>query len=130
MGKIIPKLRKSAKGQNCTMQIPGVCNHNSETVVLCHCPSSEKGMGNKSSDYWAAYGCSSCHEAMDNFRVENADQIWLKAIHATWMNWVDRGLIILPAQAQSKKRTDKVCTAYTGPKGRMQSRPFPKRGAA
>jgi len=29
-------IRMSAKGEECTFQIVGVCNHNPETTVLCH----------------------------------------------------------------------------------------------
>ena len=59
------KLRKSARGETCTFQIPGVCNHDPETVVLCHAPHPDKGMGKKGPDSWAAYGCSACHDEMD-----------------------------------------------------------------
>lgn len=33
MGAIIPKLRASARGQQCTMQIPGVCLGGTETTI-------------------------------------------------------------------------------------------------
>ena len=59
------KIRKSAKGQDCTLQIYPYCNGNPETVVLCHLPSQDKGMGIKSPDWWAAYGCSTCHDIID-----------------------------------------------------------------
>lgn len=60
------KLRKSARGEECTLQIPGVCNGNPETTVLCHLDVlSESGMGFKCSDLSAAYGCSDCHDAVD-----------------------------------------------------------------
>ncbi|MGV3346389.1 nuclease domain-containing protein, partial [Enterobacteriaceae bacterium LUAb1] len=29
-------LRKEAKGRECQVRIPGICNGNSETVVLAH----------------------------------------------------------------------------------------------
>ncbi len=59
------KLRKSAKGQQCTIQIPDICNNNPETVVLCHLPSENHGIAYKSDDFWAVYGCSSCHDVID-----------------------------------------------------------------
>ncbi|HHK5888093.1 TPA: nuclease domain-containing protein [Serratia marcescens] len=40
-------LRDSARGQCCTLQIPGICNGNAETTVLCHLPSPTHGMGYK-----------------------------------------------------------------------------------
>ena len=56
-------LRKSAKGRDCQIRIPGVCNFNPETVVLCHLPGG--GMGGKSLDIHGAYGCSECHQMLD-----------------------------------------------------------------
>ena len=97
-------LRNSAKGQNCTMRIPGVCNYDTETTALAHCPLKQKGMALKSSDYWAAFACSDCHDAMDNHRVENADAIWLQAINETWGVWVEEGLIVTPTATAKKPR--------------------------
>jgi len=67
------KIRQSAKGETCTFNLPGVCNHNPETTVLCHAPHPGKGMGIKGPDTWAAYGCSSCHDEMDG-RTWNGKQ--------------------------------------------------------
>ena len=60
------KIRQSAKGEACTLNIAGVCNYNKETTVLCHFPSEHNGIGTKSPDYCAGYGCSACHDAIDN----------------------------------------------------------------
>ena len=57
------KIRRSAQGQECQIRIPGVCNGNPETTVLCHLPGG--GMGGKMSDIHAAYGCSECHDYVD-----------------------------------------------------------------
>ena len=59
-------IRKSAKDEECTLNIAGVCNYNKGTVVLCHFPSELAGIGTKSPDYCAGYGCSACHDAIDN----------------------------------------------------------------
>lgn len=59
------KIRQSAKGEECTIQIHPYCNGNPETTVLCHAPSEDKGMSKKSPDFWAAYGCSTCHDIVD-----------------------------------------------------------------
>lgn len=60
-------LRKEAKGRECQIRIPGVCNRNPEKVVLCHLhkPSIGGGMSLKGNDLIAAYGCNSCHDAVD-----------------------------------------------------------------
>lgn len=59
------KITKAARGQDCTLNILGVCNHNPETVVLCHLPDESHGMGMKASDISGAFGCSACHDAID-----------------------------------------------------------------
>lgn len=57
------KLRKLAKGRECQIRIPGVCNGSPETVVLCHLNGG--GIGRKRHDIHGAWGCSSCHDAVD-----------------------------------------------------------------
>ena len=61
------KIRASARGMQCQIRIPGVCNRNPETVVWCHANGSAagKGIGMKSHDLLGAYGCSSCHDVVD-----------------------------------------------------------------
>jgi hypothetical protein len=63
------KLRNLARGRDCQIRIPGVCNGNPETVVLCHL--SGGGMGAKVSDLHGAYGCSDCHGVLDGARESN-----------------------------------------------------------
>ena len=57
------KLRDSARGQDCMIRIPGVCNHDPETTVLCH--QNGGGMGMKTADIEGAFGCSLCHDIVD-----------------------------------------------------------------
>lgn len=57
------KIRQSAKGEECTIRLPYICNFNTETTVLCH--RNGAGMGMKSADSDAAYGCHACHEIID-----------------------------------------------------------------
>ena len=69
------KLRDSARGQDCAFGIAGVCNGDNRTTVLCHLPSKDTGgMGFKSTDLCAAYGCSDCHDAIDNRKLSEEYQ--------------------------------------------------------
>jgi hypothetical protein len=68
-------MRMSAKGEECTFQIPGVCNGNPETTVLCHLPDESHGMGHKADDISAAYGCVSCHDALDGRNTQARAQL-------------------------------------------------------
>lgn len=66
-GPKMTPIRKAAQGQECTMQIPGICNGDPATVVLCHSNqlSDGKGIGLKAPDTEACFGCSSCHDVLD-----------------------------------------------------------------
>ena len=86
----IKQIRDSARGQVCTVQIPGVCNNNPETTVLAHYQApGHGGMGTKSDDSSAAYACSSCHDTLDG-RVPWAagkdmeEWYWFRAMRRTW----------------------------------------------
>jgi len=88
------KIRQSAKGESCTLRIPGVCNHNPETVVFCHAPSPHKGTGSKSDDFWGAYGCSDCHRFVDeNVPSHNVRSYFYDAIFETQKRLFEKGLI-------------------------------------
>lgn len=59
-------LRKLAQGRECMIRLPGICNHNRETVVLAHVRlAGVSGMSIKSDDALGAYACSACHDAVD-----------------------------------------------------------------
>ncbi|WP_187651564.1 DUF1364 domain-containing protein [Xenorhabdus sp. TS4] len=59
-------LRKEARGRECQVRIPGICNGNSETVVLAHYRMAGIcGMGMKPPDLFGAWACSCCHDEID-----------------------------------------------------------------
>jgi len=58
------KIRNSARGEDCQVRIPNVCNFNPETTVGAHVGKGG-GMGGKVSDLEIAYCCSSCHDVLD-----------------------------------------------------------------
>ena len=90
------KIRKSAKGEDCTLRIPGICNFNPETVVLCHAPYPGR-YGSRKDDWWAAYGCSNCHDAVDGRLKSTLEytMYWDGAIHETQAKLIDKRLIVL-----------------------------------
>ncbi|MET6758957.1 DUF1364 domain-containing protein [Pseudoalteromonas sp. NCIMB_1079] len=71
MSVISKKIRNSARGQQCQVRIPGVCNRNPETVILAHVGKGS-GMGQKCDDIHATYACSACHDVIDG-RVRIGD---------------------------------------------------------
>jgi hypothetical protein len=66
-GPKMTPIRKAARGQECTLQLLGICNGDSSTVVLCHSNrlADGKGMGLKAPDTAACFGCSACHDVLD-----------------------------------------------------------------
>ena len=97
-------MRESARGEVCQIRIPGVCNHNRETTVLCHANGSAagKGIGMKSADVLGAIGCSACHDVVDGRRQPPAgmtrDDVRLcfwEGHARTVRLWIDEGLLVL-----------------------------------
>ena len=91
-------ITKSAKGEDCTIRIPGVCNFDAATTVLAH--RNGGGMGGKTPDYQGAYACSACHDVYDR-RVSHPDGMYVNACFADGVNRTqerlkEKGLIIIP----------------------------------
>ena len=89
------KLRDSAKGESCTLRLPG-CGFDDGTVVLCHLPCGQKGVGLKSPDNMAVYACHHCHTVIDGSRrweVEAAD--YLRALAETQLAFIRKGLMTI-----------------------------------
>ncbi len=92
-----PKLRESARGEECTLRIHPYCNGDPATTVLCHLPSGS-GWGQKSPDWFAVYGCSSCHDIIDGRKLvgvgkEEKLELSHAAIFRTWERMIEKGLI-------------------------------------
>lgn len=89
------KLRRSARGQDCLVRIPGVCNWNTETTVLAHLGGA--GIGIKKDDPQAAFCCSSCHDEIDRrTRIYDADYAELchrRGVERTQEYWLHNGFM-------------------------------------
>lgn len=78
------------------MQIPGVCNGNSQTVVFAHRPGG--GMGRKQPDLFGADCCHTCHMEIDGQTRhikdrELVDYYHLKGMERTQHRLLHEGLI-------------------------------------
>lgn len=100
MGVIVPKLRQSARGQSCTLNLPS-CNHDPDTTVLAHLSSVVKGVGNKGDDWHAVFACSNCHYDLDNhvWNDFHTLEAVTRGIQRTQAKWVEMGLMSFPAKA-------------------------------
>lgn len=90
------KLRKSARGRDCQVRLPGVCNFNSETTVLAHLNGA--GMGMKKHDLHAAFTCSNCHSAIDmqlatQYTTDELKLAHYEGVERTQDIWLKEGLI-------------------------------------
>ena len=101
------KARDSARGEDCTLNIVGVCNHDPSTTVLAHLPD-DSGcgkMGGKSDDVGCAvYACSACHDMIDGrvsekesigYINDGKDAYHLRALKRTIRRMIDKGVIKL-----------------------------------
>lgn len=91
------KLRKSAKGQECQVRLPGVCSWDDSQTVLAHV-GKDSGMGMKASDIEATFACGNCHAVMDgqvnhNFERDFVRLAMLEGAERTRAIWVEQGLI-------------------------------------
>lgn len=76
------KLTKQARGRDCQIRIPTICNGNSETTVLAHYRMAGTcGTGMKPNDFQGAWACSSCHDETDR-RTRHIDNDLARLYHA------------------------------------------------
>ncbi|NAX44819.1 MULTISPECIES: nuclease domain-containing protein [unclassified Vibrio] len=93
------KILKSAKGEDCTLRLVGICNFNPETTVFAHI-GKRRGMGIKCADYFGIYACSSCHDVIDS-RVNSdytKDQLAyeeLRALEETQEKLIEKGMLVV-----------------------------------
>jgi hypothetical protein len=68
------------------VRLEGICNHNSETVVLAHIRlSGVSGMGIKADDLLGAWACSACHDAVDRRFRTDLDRDYVRLAHLEGM---------------------------------------------
>lgn len=92
------KYTRSAKGQPCTVRIPGVCKPapDNETTVLAHL--NGYGMGAKHSSIHGAYACSQCHTWLDGgytkyHHKKDRDLYHLEAVIRTQQIMIKEGVL-------------------------------------
>ena len=93
-------ITQSAKDEDCTLQIPGVCNYNPETTVYCHFPDGRGGSNKLTGPLNGGYGCSKCHDVIDGrvywFSHERAVEkefYMRRAMNRTINRLINKGLI-------------------------------------
>jgi hypothetical protein len=110
VGVIIKAIRDSARGEVCTLRTAW-CNHDVTTVVFCHGPRlGTAGTGQKVDDWWGAYGCSECHEAVDQHRITGLQGglMWLHAILTTQRRLYEKGIMQFPETTRPPRTVSKI----------------------
>ena len=91
-------LCKAARGRECQVRIPGVCNGNDETSVLAHIRLAGLcGTGIKPPDLIATIACSACHDEIDRrtrlVDAEYAHVCALEGMARTQVIWLKEGKV-------------------------------------
>lgn len=87
-------LSKTARDQECTIRVPGVCNGRTDLTVLCHVRMiGISGYGLKAPDALAAFGCQPCHDYVDarthpKVSPEERRLLLLEGVMRTQAQWI------------------------------------------
>ena len=91
---------KSARGKDCELRFPSICNFNPETTVAAHIRvSGTCGIGIKPSDIATVRACSSCHDVVDGrvktklYTKDEIDAMTLQGLCRTIQCYVKEGLV-------------------------------------
>ena len=97
------KIRESARGEQCMVRVPGVCNGDPDTTVLAHLNGA--GIGRKQENHKGAYACSSCHSFLDGDYAQQGysrgyrDLLHLEGVIRTQDRLVAKGLMYVKGAA-------------------------------
>ena len=76
-------LRKEARGRDCQIRLPGICNGDSSTTVLAHYRlSGLNGVAMKPPDLIGSWACSACHDAVDRRGHIDLEKDFVRLCHA------------------------------------------------
>ena len=86
-----------ARGKDCQIRLPGICNFNPETTVPCHLRQTGlTGLGYIAESIFVAWGCSACHAHVDShpgdIEVQND---FMRGIFRTQQRLLDDGVILV-----------------------------------
>jgi hypothetical protein len=89
-----------ARGSQCTLQIPGCCTGETETVVAAHIKDEHAGRAVKASDISSCDACRACHaraDGQDGHPLSKEDWLFymLRGLQRTLENRIRRGILQL-----------------------------------
>lgn len=86
------KIKDSARMEDCSLRLVGVCNFTPETTVLAHV-GRNRGIGIKCDDSFSCYACSDCHTRIDSEERSELALDILRALEETQKKLFDKGLL-------------------------------------
>jgi len=87
------KIKDSARGQECSLRLPG-CSFDTEQTIFAHV-GSDRGMGFKCGDNMGVYACLPCHNSIDgHLRKTFANDI-LRALEETQSKLIQQELLVV-----------------------------------
>jgi hypothetical protein len=94
------KYLNAARGQECQVRIPKLCNRDPNTVIAAHSNKGRHGKGTslKAHDIFVTWCCSSCHDALDG-RVQTdltpaeIQDFWQWGFERTLVEAITQGII-------------------------------------
>jgi len=95
------KITQSARDEECTLRIPGVCNYDRSTTVWAHSNRGHDGkaMGQKAHDERGAYACYACHMVYDRqhkrpagMTLVDVETYFTKGMELSRLILMDKGL--------------------------------------
>ena len=87
-------ITRLAKGRDCQIRLPGICNWNSETVVACHFRMMGlSGIGYIPDALFIAFGCSACHAHVDSHKDETTQLAFALGVFRTQYLLLKEGAI-------------------------------------
>lgn len=100
--KVRQDIRDSARGEDCLMELPGVCLHDPAATIWSHArwPEAGKGGATKALDMCGCMACTACDQCYDGQRKppagwtrEDVDRAWLMAHLKSLVRLAEKSLI-------------------------------------
>lgn len=81
-----------ARGEDCLIRLPSICNHNAETTVPCHYRlAGNSGMGFIPDEILVAFGCSACHAYVDTHHDDQTQRAFAEGVFRTQVRRAELG---------------------------------------
>jgi hypothetical protein len=87
-------LTRYARGRDCQIRLPGICNGDSATVVLAHYRlPGISGMGIKPPSLIGAWACFACHSVVDRDKSDAVQLAFAHGVFRTQYQLLREGLL-------------------------------------